>query len=165
MRKALTTSLILSVLTLSICLPVSAEEFSGKVVGIIDGDTIDVMHLGKAERIRLHGVDCPEIDQPFGKDAKQYTYTHTFRKTVKVIVHDTDNYGHTVGQVVLPDMSNLNLVLVSAGLAWWYAKHAPEDDFLNDVQENAKAAKRGLWADPNPLPPWEWSKGTGAPTE
>jgi endonuclease YncB( thermonuclease family) len=53
-------------------------------------------------------------------------------------------------------MSNLNVVLVSAGLAWWYERYAPEDEILKDIQKNARLAKRGLWADPDPIPPWEW---------
>ena len=101
-------------------------------------------------------MDCPEIGQPYGERARKYTSTHTLRKTVTVIVSDTDKDGHTVGQVILPDMSNLNIVLISAGLAWWHETYAPEDKILMDVQEAAKIAKRGLWADPDPVPPWEW---------
>lgn len=162
MRKPL-TYLILSLLILSVCSLAFAEDFSGQVVGVIDGDTIEVMHLGRAERVRLHGVDCPEIGQPYGKRARKYTSTHTLRKTVTVIVSDTDKDGHTVGQVILPDMSNLNIVLISAGLAWWHETYAPEDKILMDVQEAAKIAKRGLWADPDPVPPWEWSGGAKKP--
>ena len=156
MRKTFITFLNLILLILLVCLPASAEDFTGQVVGVIDGDTIEVMHLGKAERVRLHGVDCPEMGQPFGKRARQYTSTHTLRKTVTIIVDNTDKSGQTVGQVILPDMSNLNIVLISAGLAWWHETYAPEDKILMDVQKSAKIAKRGLWADPDPIPPWEW---------
>jgi endonuclease YncB( thermonuclease family) len=156
MRKACISSLTFTLLIFLVSLSVSAEDFTGQVVKVIDGDTIEVMHLGKAERVRLHGVDCPEMGQSFGKRARQYTSTHTLRKTVTVIVDDTDKSGQTVGQVILPDMSNLNIVLISAGLAWWHETYAPEDKILMDVQKSAKDAKRGLWADPNPVPPWEW---------
>jgi micrococcal nuclease len=50
-----------------------AEDFTGKVVAITDGDTIQVMHNSVAERIRLWGIDCPEVKQPFGTRAKQFT--------------------------------------------------------------------------------------------
>ncbi len=165
MRKAFTTSLLLTLLILSVCLPASAEDFTGQVVGIIDGDTIEVMHLGKAERVRLHGVDCPEMGQSYGEQARKYTSTHTLRKRVTVIVDDTDKSGQTVGQVILPDMSNLNIVLISAGLAWWHETYAPEDKILMDVQKSAKASKRGLWADPDPIPPWEWQSESKKPTK
>ncbi|MCK5351140.1 thermonuclease family protein [bacterium] len=156
MRKIFITSITLTLLIFMVSLSASAEDFTGQVVGVIDGDTIEVMHLGKAERVRLHGVDCPEMGQPFGKRARQYTSTHTLRKTVTIIVENTDKSGQTVGQVILPDMSNLNIVLISAGLAWWHETYAPEDKILMDVQKSAKIAKRGLWADPDPVPPWEW---------
>jgi endonuclease YncB( thermonuclease family) len=61
MRKAFFTPLTLTLLILSVCLPAFALVFTGKVVGVIDGDTIEVMHLGKAERVRLWGIDCPEM--------------------------------------------------------------------------------------------------------
>ncbi len=163
MRKTFITILLSFLLMLSVCLIAFGEDFSGQVVGIIDGDTIEVMHLGRAEPVRLQGVDSPELGQPFGKRARQYTSTHTLRKTVTVIVSDRDKDGHTVGQIILPDMSNLNIVLVSAGLAWWHETYAPEDKILMDVQASAKAAKRGLWAAPNPIPPWEWKNEVEKP--
>ena len=165
MRKAFISSLTLTLLIFMVSLSVSAEDFTGQVVRVIDGDTIEVMHLGKAERVRLHGVECPEVGQPYGERARKYTSTHTLRKKVTVIVHDTDKDGRTIGQVILPDMSNLNIVLISAGLAWWHETYAPEDKILMDVQKSAKAAKRGLWADPNPVPPWEWKSESKKPAK
>jgi hypothetical protein len=46
--------------------------------------------------------------------------------------------------------------LVKAGLAWWYRKYAPADDTLARLEQEAKADRRGLWAQPNPTPPWNW---------
>jgi endonuclease YncB( thermonuclease family) len=165
MRKIIISSLTLTLLIFMVSLSASAEDFTGQVVRIIDGDTIEVMHLGQAKRVRLHGLDCPETGQPYGERARKYTSTHTLRKTVTVIVSDTDKDGHTIGQVILPDMSNLNIVLISAGLAWWHETYAPEDKILMDVQKSAKAGKRGLWADTNPVPPWEWKGGAEKPAK
>lgn len=156
MRKCLATSLLFVLWNLAVTTPVYPEEFSGQVIDVVDGDTIEVMHLGKPERVRLHGVDCPELGQPYGKRAKQYTTTHTLRKMITVIVDETDEQGRTVGQVILPDMSNLNLVILSAGLGWWHGADDPEDQILKDVQRSARSAGRGLWSDPAPVPPWEW---------
>ena len=158
MRRVCLKSLTFSLLILSVSYPAFSEEFNGQVVRVVEGDTLEIMHLGKPERVRLHGVDCPEVGQPYGERARRYTSTHTLRKTVTVIVSDVDKDGQTVGQVILPDMSNLNIVLISAGLAWWHETNAPEDKILMDVQASAKAGRRGLWADPDPLPPWEWKK-------
>ncbi len=61
------------------------------------------MHSGKGERIRLHGIDCPEKRQAFGNRAKQFTSNLVFAKTVTVQALDRDRYGRTVGEVLLPD--------------------------------------------------------------
>ncbi len=80
-----------------------AADFTGRVVGVADCDTITVLHNGKGERIRLHGIDCPEKRQAFGKRAKQFTSTLVFGKAVTVQVLDRDRYGRTVAEVLLPD--------------------------------------------------------------
>ncbi len=66
-----------------------------------------------------------------------------------------DRYGRTVGVVLLPDGRSLNRELVRAGFAWMYRRYA-NDQSLNDLEEEARVAGRGLWADRNPIPPWEW---------
>ncbi len=103
--------------------PAVVQEFTGKVVGVSDGDTITVLHNGKGERIRLHGIDCPEKRQAFGKRAKQFTSKLVFGKTVTVQFVDRDRYGRTVGVVLLPDGRSLNHELVRAGLAWMYRRY------------------------------------------
>ncbi len=138
--------------------PAVVGQFSGKVVGVADGDTITVLHSGKGERIRLHGIDCPEKRQAFGNRAKQFASALVFGKTVTVSVLDVDHYGRTVGEVILPDGRVLNHELVKGGLAWWYRRYAPDDGTLAQLEADAKAAKRGLWADPDPVPPWEWRR-------
>ncbi len=134
---------------------VSCQErwVAGCVVS--DGDTITVLHSGKGERIRLHGIDCPEKRQAFGKRAKQLTSNLVFGKTVTVQVMDRDRYGRTVGVVLLPDGRSLNHELVRAGLAWMYRRYT-NDQSLSDLEEEARGARRGLWADPHAVPPWEW---------
>ncbi len=126
-----------------------------------DGDTITVLHSGKGKRIRLHGIDCPEKRQAFGKKAKQFTSGLVFGNTVTVTVMDVDRYGRTVGEVILPGGRVLNHELVRAGLAWWYRRYAPDDGTLAQLEADAKAAKRGLWADAEPVPPWEWRSERG----
>ena len=134
-----------------------AEQFTGKVVGVTDGDTIKVMRSGKAEKIRLAGIDCPERKQAFGTRAKQFTSDMAFGKVVTVKVETVDQYGRTVGEVILPDGRSLNHELVKAGFAWWYRQYS-RDISLGQLEEEARIAKRGLWADPNAIPPWEYRK-------
>ncbi|GKS62904.1 putative endonuclease [Nitrospira sp.] len=125
------------------------------MVGVLDGDTIDVLHNGKAERIRLRGVDCPEKKQPFGQKAKQFTSTLVFGKTVSVVPSEKGRYGRTIGDVFLPNGANLSYELVKAGLAWWYHTYS-DDVVLAALELDAQVARRGLWIDPRPIPPWEY---------
>ena len=65
--------------------------------------------------------------------------------------------------MVLPDGRLLNHVMVGQGMAWWYRRYAPNDLELAGLETEAKAAKRGLWGQPNPVPPWDWRRGVGVP--
>ena len=148
------------------------ETFTGEVVAVLDGDTIEVMHRGKAERVRLNGIDCPEKDQAFGSRAKQFTsdlvtgsrpvpFTSDFRcgKEVTVAVLGTDLNGRTIASVILPDGRILNYEIISAGFAWWYRAHAPGNKVLERLEQAAREEKHGLWRDENPVPPWEYRAG------
>lgn len=132
---------------------VGATEFTGKVIGVLDGDTIDVLHDGRTERIRLHGIDCPEKGQAFGQRAKQFTFELVFGKEVKVWDRGRDKYGRTIGEVVLDDGRVLNRALVAAGMAWAYRKYSTV--YVTE-EADARTARRGLWGDPDPVPPWEF---------
>src|SRR5437867_7612369 len=152
--------LFLSVVLSLILLPptIAFADFSGRVVGVTDGDTIKVLHNDKAEKIRLHGIDCPEKGQPYGTKAKQFTSQMVFGNEVIVKDYGFDNnrFKRTLGEIVLPDGRVVNQELLKAGLAWWYQKYVPNRVDLAALEEEARNAKRGLWADPNPVPPWCW---------
>jgi endonuclease YncB( thermonuclease family) len=94
------------------------QSFTGKVVGVSDNATIKVMREGRAVKVRLYGIDCPERKQPYGTKAKQYTSEMVFGNEVEVRIKTTDGYGRIVGEVILPDGSSLNKELVYVGLAW-----------------------------------------------
>ena len=131
------------------------ESWTGKVVAVKDGDTIEVLKEGKAVRIRLAEIDCPEKAQPFGNKAKQFTSDQCFGKTVKVLPQDIDRYGRTVAKIILPGGRSLNQELIKAGLAWQYTRYS-HDEYLKHLEKEARKAKRGLWSDPHAIPPWEW---------
>ena len=150
-------TILLVLFFLSALCSLAFADFSGRVVGVSDGDTIKVMHNGKAEKIRLYGIDCPEKAQPFGTQAKQFTSAMVFGKAVTVQVIDMDRYGRTVADVILPDGRVLNRELIAAGLAWWYKRYS-QDKSLGLLEAEARAARRGLWADPHPVPPWEFRR-------
>jgi len=144
---------------------VAAESFTGAVVGLSDGDTLSVLREGKAVKVRLYGVDAPEKAQAFGTRAQQFSSALVFQQTVTVRVQETDRYGRLVGEVLLPDGRSLGHELVRAGLAWWYRQYAPKDTVLAQLEAEARQAKRGLWADAQPVPPWDWRKAKRAPAQ
>ena len=98
------------------------------------------------------------MKQAFGTRAKQFTGDLAFGKTVTLRVHDVDRYGRQVAEIILPDGRNLNQEIVRAGFAWWYRQYARHDKELERLEGEAKAAKRGLWVDKDPLPPWEFRR-------
>ena len=114
MRK--TKAFILSLVL--ILLPSVSWGWSGKVVGIKDGETITVLNSKtlKDGKIRLYGIDCPEGEQAYSKRAKQFTSKLVFGKLVEVKVMDIDRYGRTVA-IIYADKTLLNEELVKAGLA------------------------------------------------
>jgi endonuclease YncB( thermonuclease family) len=133
-------------------------DFTGPVVSVLDDDTIEVLHHQHAERIRLSGIDCPEKGQAYGNNAKQATSALVFGKDVTLQTHGYDKYKRTLADVILPNGLNLNQELVKQGWCWWYRKYAPGDTVLEGLETEARDAKKGLWADPQPVPPWEWRK-------
>jgi endonuclease YncB( thermonuclease family) len=138
---------------LMVVAPAMAAEFKGQVIRVLDGDTIEVLHEEKPERIRLYGIDCPEKGQAFGQKAKQATSSLLFGKDVRIESHGRDKHGRTLGTVFDGEL-NVNQDLVKEGWCWWFRKFVPKDRVLQQFEQEAKDAKKGLWADPNPVAPW-----------
>ncbi len=132
-----------------------AQGLRGVVTAVKDGDTIELRADTATHRIRLFGIDCPEKGQAFGQQAKKFTSGLCFGKRVSVVTHGRDRYGRVVGEVILPDGRILNRELVAAGLAWWYQKYS-RDPLLERLEAEARKARRGIWSDAHPVPPWEF---------
>ena len=155
-RKGMILFLFLS---FTFIFPPHVLAWSGKVVGVADGDTIKVLKRNQQVRIRLYGIDCPEKRQPFGHQAKRYTNSMVRGKRVKVHPVTKDRYGRTVAMVSV-NGQNLNQSLVRAGFAWVYPKYCKMHictDWYR-FEAHARKTKQGLWRDPNPVPPWEWRR-------
>jgi endonuclease YncB( thermonuclease family) len=135
----------------------------GRITGIVDGDTINVLVLGKQQiRVRLAFVDAPERDQAFGQHAKQAMSELVFGKDVKLRPHTIDSDGRVVARVLI-DNQDAGLELLRRGLCWVYEKYVGEasveiQNSYREAQDTAHAEKLGLWQDPDPEPPWEWRK-------
>lgn len=143
---------------LAVTAPAGAgERIEGKVVGITDGDTITLLDGGKRQhKIRLHQIDAPEKKQDYGMRSKQSLSDLVFGRTVSVEVVDIDRYGREVGKIWAGPV-DANLEQVKRGMAWVYAKYARDPRYY-DAEASARRAKVGLWAQPNPVPPWEFRK-------
>lgn len=140
--------------TIAICL----------IVGISDGDTLtarcptqDAAHPYQQVKIRLAGIDAPEKKQAFGQKSKENLSDLCFQTEAKVAPKSTDRYGRTVADVQCQG-KDAGQAQVKTGMAWVYDKYATGYANLYPLQKEAQTAKRGLWADAEPTPPWEWRK-------
>ncbi|MVF24263.1 thermonuclease family protein [Methylocaldum sp. BRCS4] len=133
----------------------ASQQIQGKVVGISDGDTITILDSSRTQhRVRLHQIDAPEKRQDFGEASKQSLSDLVFDKQVTVEVVDRDRYRREVGTVWVEGM-DANLEQIKRGLAWAYRRYA-RDPAYRAAEERARSARRGLWSQPNPIPPWEF---------
>lgn len=146
--------------------PLLAAEYTGRVVGVSDGDTLTLLVPDgtsyKQIKVRLGEIDTPERKQPYGTRAQQTLSELAYNQQARVVVQDTDRFGRTVGRVYVGGV-DVNAELVKQGAAWVYRQYL-KDQSLLALEAEAKAAKRGLWGLPEAerCPPWDWRKGTCA---
>jgi len=139
--------------------PSLADNFSGKIIGVHDGDTATLLTSDHVSiKIRLASIDAPEANQSFGQKSKQSLSEMVFGREVVVEKETIDKYGRTVGVIFLGD-TNINQMQLARGFAWVYRKYS-NDASLLALEENAKRNKLGLWQDANPTPPWEFRHGS-----
>ncbi|HHI5966322.1 TPA: thermonuclease family protein [Escherichia coli] len=132
-----------------------AAEMQGTVIRVIDGDTIDLFHEQKPVRIRLANIDAPEKKQAYGRWSLHKLNSLVIGQTVTVTYTQSDRYGRILGRVVSNNGIEANRYMVQSGAAWVYDRYNT-DNALPALQKEAQQQKRGLWADGNPVPPWEW---------
>jgi endonuclease YncB( thermonuclease family) len=130
-------------------------DFSGQVVGVSDGDTLTVLVQRKQVKIRIVDIDAPEAKQPFGSRSKQHLSTLCFGQTALVVDKGRDRYKRTLGKVSCNGI-DAGSTQVRAGMAWVFRRYAPNDSPLYDLEREAMLSRRGLWSNPNAMPPWEW---------
>jgi endonuclease YncB( thermonuclease family) len=142
---------------LLVLFPVFCFAWQGKVVHVTDGDTITVLRDGKREKIRLYGIDTPESSQWYGQNATQFLSSQVFDEKVEITPMDSDRYGRTVGIVSVGDLV-INSLLVEYGYAWVYERYCREAfcEEWKRLEAQARGEKRGLWKNPNPIPPWDY---------
>jgi micrococcal nuclease len=129
-----------------------AEVISGKVVAVLDGNTLEVFTSeNETYKILLYGIDCPELGQEFGERAKMFLEKLVLNKSVNAEIQGKDRWGNRLA-IVLIDGKDPREELLQEGLAWT-AERNPIETF-ESMKEKAKQKGKGLWKDQEPTPPW-----------
>lgn len=132
-----------------------AAQLQGKVIRVLDGDTIEVLQERQPVRVRLLNIDAPEKKQPFGRWSTNQLKAFLAGQSVTVSYTQTDRYGRILGRVITANGTEANRQQVLKGAAWVYDRYNT-DNSLPALQREAQTQKRGLWADNQPVLPWEW---------
>lgn len=132
-------------------------SFRAKVIGVNSGDSIVVLLDDNTQlKVRLEGIDCPELQQEYGDSAKLATVAFCFKKRVRIEKVGEDMYGRTLAFVYVDDLC-LNNELIRLGLAWHYAAFNT-DTVLAQLELEARKNKIGLWKQSNPMAPWDFRR-------
>jgi micrococcal nuclease len=155
-HTAFVTALWLMVAPALLAAPPQTDELQGKVVRVIDGDTLELLVERKPVRIRLDQIDAPEQGQAHGEQARRQLATLCAGVVATFRAQGQDRYGRTLGQVRC-NGREVNEFMVAQGWAWVYRRYAPADSPLLALEGLARELGLGLWADPQPpVAPWAW---------
>ena len=150
MRKKLVVIMMLMMSSV-IALP---QEWSAKVIKVIDGNTLEILTSeNETYKVLLKEIDCPEIEQQFGPEAKKLTEKILLKKKVTVVVNGKDRWGTRLVSITLSNGKDINQELLKKGYAWHNAKLS-SNSTLKSLETNAKENKIGLWENEDPTPPW-----------
>jgi len=153
-------------LLIAVCLPstllaapaaTTAKNLTLKVVSVHDGDTLTgINDANEQVKVRLDAVDAPELSQPYGQASKKALADLVFGKVITVTTKKHDRYGRTIGHVIV-NKRDVNIKLLEDGAVWHYEEY-DHNKRLREAEQSARAAQKGLWRDPSPMPPWDWRK-------
>lgn len=153
--------MLILIIMMFLCIPIFSENY--KVLYVSDGDTIAVKKTengkttGKLIKVRLFGIDAPELKQDYGYESKQALMNFIKNKDVKIEGKKKDRYGRLIGIIYLNN-ENINEKMVKTGNAWWYEKYDRKNLKMKQYQENAQKSKLGLFAKKGYVAPWEFRK-------
>ena len=136
------------------------ETATGRCVGVHDGDSMTVLietpEGQRQAKIRLDAIDAPELGQAYSRKAKEALSAMVFDKSCEVESFGGDKYGRTIGRVTAGG-KDVNAEMLEAGMAWHFEKYDDRES-MAALQRAAQSNKAGLWAGPEPIPPWQWRK-------
>lgn len=153
MKRLIPSVLIFALLFVS---STSQAAWRCKVVKVADGDTVTAWCKGQKVRIRLARIDAPEKSQPYGLASKRLLENMVAHKNVTIIPNVRDRYGRVVAEIEC-NGRNINQELVRNGAAWVYRRYSRDPSLLR-LEAAARAARRGLWNQGSPMPPWKWRR-------
>ena len=148
MRKVFTIFFLLN-----LCVFCYSQSYKGRITKVVDGDTFFFQTDNSTLKIRSFGIDAPEGNQPFGKESRDFMLKYLHKDAI-LVTHGHDRYKRTLGTLFV-DGQDINLLSIKGGYAWHYKRYFDDKPYAV-AQENAKKNKLGLWALPNPIPPWNW---------
>ena len=148
-------SVVLGLILMFVGPTVAWADFIARVLMVHEGDRLTIHHQGRKDMVYLRDVNCPELKQPYGKQAKHATAAYIANREVIVRDLKRDRQGRMTAAILLPDGRQIAHELIKEGLAWVQPGEFV-DQSLKDMEELARAAGTGLWAEPNPVPPWKW---------
>lgn len=153
--------LALLIVIVFVPLPVmAAKNFHGTVTKVIDGDSIKVKADSRYYEVRLYGIDAPEYDQNYAKEAKRKVKRMLYKKRVKVIPVEWDKYKRLVAIVEYSDNLSINELLLQTGLAWFYPKYCKKRvcGRWKKVARDARNKRLNIWSESSPVAPWRWKQ-------
>jgi endonuclease YncB( thermonuclease family) len=150
----------------------TAKSEPAEVIKVYDGDTITVRQNGQKVKVRLCGVDAPELKQSLGRESRDKLRSLIpTNQRVTLYITDTDRYGRKVAEVFIPDATpqqpeqerNLNDEMVRTGMAYYYAQYGdrcPNGRIFAQAEEVAREKRLGVWGSPNAIKPWDYRKAS-----
>ena len=145
-----------TLLLLIICTPSYADQYEGRVIKVIDGDTIWVKTNNKHIKIRLSYIDAPELKQTYGVRSKNFLTNLILDKNVQINANKKDRYNRHLGEVYIHSVNEsvfVNAKMLKSGNAWIYLKHR-DNSYLKNLENYARIKKIGLWSEETPVEPW-----------
>jgi micrococcal nuclease len=167
--RALRVAMVASIAA-SMAAAVPAHALQGTVVRVADGDTLWLRPApsapsaqsapsAKPVKVRLQGIDAPEICQPWGREARRALQRLVLNKPVQVDTRARDRYGRTIG-IVTQGQADVGAALVAAGHAWSDSYRDDPGPYATQERE-ARAQRRGLFSQADPEPPNDFRRRHG----
>jgi endonuclease YncB( thermonuclease family) len=145
-----------NILLILLGISLTSSAFEAIVTAVTDGDTVKIEYQNKTIKVRLAGIDTPELKQEFGQESKKALEEKVLNKTVYIDGDKQDRYGRLIADIKIGSRW-INKELVEEGYAWHYKQYS-DDEELNEAELNAKKSAIGLWTSENPIPPWSYRR-------